>query len=215
MITLFNMKPNPVGRINNAALKTIHQAEVAESQRDSKSVLRYLHLVLIALFLLFFSFNAPADTLQDEPVLIQAAAEVADSNDQEKARQRELVAEAILHEKLKMKTDVRDLNNQKRAEGEILRFDVFLGAFLTALWAMISLFIATQFLGSKDGTKSNGKSGVTLFYVSASFVPLILLWVAISTGYTSWWLTLAISVLIYWLMGFVFKKMKISATGSI
>ena len=209
MAKLFNMKLNPVGRINNnAALKAIHYAMLADSQRDSKPVLRYLNLVFVAFFLLIFSFNAPADTLQDELVLIQAAAEVADSNDHEKARQRELVAEAILHEKLKMQTDVRDLNNQKRAEGEILGFDVFLGAFLTALWAMISFFIATQFSVEKDSKKNNGKSGVALFYVSASFVPLILFWVAISTGYVSWWLTLAISALIYWLLGLLFRKLK-------
>ena len=107
-----------------------------------------------------------------------------------------------------MQTDVRDLNNQKRAAGEIRGFDVFLGVFLTALWAMISFFIATQLSVAKDSKKNNGNSGVVLNYVSASFVPLILFWVEISTGYLSWWLTLAISALIYWLLGLLFRKLK-------
>jgi hypothetical protein len=183
MATLFNMKMNPGGQ-----------------------VLRHIRRVLIAFLLLFIPFNISADTVQDQPVSAQSAAESVDSNEQEKARQRELVAEAILHEKLKMQTDVRDLNNQKRAAGEIFGFDIFLGAFLTALWAMISLFIATQF----SGAEHNGKKGGAIFHVSASFVPVILLWVAISTGYASWWLTLAVSGLIYWLMGFVFKKIQSS-----
>jgi hypothetical protein len=181
MATLFNMKMNPGGQ-----------------------VLRHIYWVLIAFLVAFISFDTSADTAQDNPVSAQSAAESADSNEQEKARQRELVAEAILHEKLKMQTDVRDLKNQKRAVGEIFGFDIFLGAFLTALWAMISLFIATQF----SGAKNNGKNGVAIFHVSASFVPLILLWVAISTGYASWWLTLAVSGLVYWLIGLVFRKLK-------
>ena len=169
-------------------------------------VLRPILWILIASLLVFLSFNTSADTERDNPVTIQSATEASDPDEQEKARQRELIAESFLHEKLKMKTDVRDLDNQKRAAGEILGFDVFLGVFLTALWAMISLFIATQFSGVRN--KNNGKNGVTLFHVSASFVPLILLWVAISTGYASWWLTLVVSGLVYWLMGFLFRKLK-------
>ena len=181
------------------------------NNHPGRQALRLILWIFIAFIIVFPSFNTSADTERDNPVTFQAAAEAVGPDEQERARQRELIAESFLHEKLKMKTDVRDLNNEKRAAGEILGFDVFLGAFLTALWAMISLFIATQF----SGDKNNGKNGVTLFNVSAAFVPLILLWVAVSTGYVSWWLSLAVSVLIYWLMGFVFKKMKISATGSI
>jgi Flp pilus assembly protein TadB len=200
MTTLFNMNINLADRIGNAAL------------------IGFIHLIFIALLCVAFTFNASADTQQTKPVAIQSAVESDDLNEQEEARQRQLVAEAVMHEKLKMKTDVRDLSNQKRAAGEILGFDVFLGAFLTGLWAMISIFIAAQFSGAKsengnNGKNNNRKTDVMLFYVSASFMPLMLLWVAMSTGYASWWLTLAISGLIYWLMGFVFKKMKISATG--
>ncbi len=208
MTTLFNININLASRINDAALKTIHQAKLDGSQRDSKSVFRYIHLVFIALLVFCFSCSASADTLQDKPVTIQSATEVDDLNEEEKTRQRALIAEAVMHEKLKMKTDVRDFNNKKRAAGEILGFDVFLGAFLTGLWAMISMFIAAQFAGAKNGKNNNIKTDVTLFYVSASLLPLMLLWVAISTGYASWWLTLAISGLIYWLMGFVFGKLK-------
>jgi hypothetical protein len=134
-------------------------------------------------------------------------------NEQEKARQRQSIAEAVRNEKLKMKTDVRDLKNKKRAAGEILGFDIFLGAFLTGLWAMISMFIAAQFSGAKNDRRNNDKNNnrktdVILFYVSASFMPLMLLWVAVTTGYASWWLTLAVSGLIYWLLGLLFRKLK-------
>ncbi len=213
MTTLCNMNINLTDRINSAALKAIHQAVFDGSQCDSRPCFRYIHLIFIALLVFLFSFNAAADTLQDKPAAVQAATQVDDLNEQEKARQRQSIAEAVRNEKLKMKTDVRDLNNKKRAAGEILGFDIFLGAFLTGLWAMISIFIAAQFSGSKNDKSNNGKSSnrkvdVILFYVSASFMPLMLLWVAISTGYASWWLTLAISGLIYWLMGFVFGKLK-------
>ncbi len=171
-------------------------------------LLRLMDRALIACLFISVLINTSANAAQANPEMIQVETGASDPGEQEGARHREIIAEAFLHEKLKMKTDVRDLNNDKRAAGEILGFDVFLGTFLTALWAMISLFIATQFSGAKD----NGNKGVTLFYVSASFVPLILLWVAISSGYASWWLTLAVSGLVYWLMGFVFKKIKTTAS---
>lgn len=78
---------------------------------------------------------------------------------------------------------------------------------------MISIFIAAQFSGAKNDRgnnekNNNRKTDVILFYVSASFIPIMLLWVAISTGYASWWLTLAVSGLIYWLLGLLFGKLK-------
>ena len=213
MTTLFDMNINPADRSNNATWITICQAVFDGLQRYSKPSFHYVHLIFTALLVFSFSFSASADTLQEKPATIQPATEVDDLNEQEKARQRQSVAEAVRHEKLKMKTDVRDLNNKKRAAGEILGFDVFLGAFLTGLWAMISMFIAAQFSGSKSNKSNNEKGSnpekdVILFYILASFMPLMLLWVAISTGYTSWWLALAISGLIYWLLCFVFSKLK-------
>jgi hypothetical protein len=212
MTTLFNMKINLAKDtlINSVRPELV---EGLSSKSDFHYIFHYIHLVFIALLVFSLSFNAFADTLQDKPAAIQSATEVDDLNEQEKARQRQSIAEAVRNEKLKMKTDVRDLKNKKRAAGEILGFDIFLGAFLTGLWAMISMFIAAQFSGAKNDRRNNDKNNnrktdVILFYVSASFMPLMLLWVAVTTGYASWWLTLAVSGLIYWLLGLLFRKLK-------
>jgi hypothetical protein len=170
-------------------------------------------MVILGLLVVSHSYAASADTPPDKPAAMQSATVVDDLNEQDKARQRQAIAEAVLNEKLKMKTEVRDLKNKKRAAGEILGFDVFLGAFLTGLWAMISMFIAAQFSGAKNDRHHNEmarkrKTDQMLFYISGSFMPLMLLWVAVSTGYASWWLALAVSGLIYWLMGILFGKLK-------
>ena len=123
----------------------------------------------------------------------------------DQARKREAMEKAMLHEKLKMRTQTRDANNERRAAGEILGFDVLIGAFLTLLWSMISLFIATRF-APESKERGQTRSGLRLYYSVAALVPLLLLWVSISTGYLSWWLTLAVSLILYWLSGQIFRK---------
>lgn len=116
MTTMFTMNIKLTNRTDNAALKKIHQAVFDGSQRNSKPALCafcYNHLIVIALLVFSFSFNVSADTLQDKPASIQSVAGVDDFNEQDKARQRQSIAEAVRKEKLKMKTDVRDLNNKK------------------------------------------------------------------------------------------------------
>lgn len=125
----------------------------------------------------------------------------------EQAKQREAMEKAILHEKLKMGTQARDSKNEQRAAGRILGFDVFLGAFLTLLWSMISLFIATRF-SQESGENGRPRTGVRIYYSVAALVPLMLLWVSISTGHLSWWLTFAVSVVLYWLSGQIFRRIR-------
>jgi C4-dicarboxylate transporter len=82
------------------------------------------------------------------------------------------------------------------------------------LWAIISLFIAAQFLPEKVRLENKGsqikhnKIGARIFYASAALVPIMLLWVAIATGYVSWWLAFVISGLIYGSFSKVFQRIE-------
>jgi hypothetical protein len=124
----------------------------------------------------------------------------------ETEKRRELMEKAIHEEKIKMVTQSRDLANERRAAGEILGFDLFLGAFLSALWILISLFLFTRFDSSR--VEDAKRSGLSIFILSASLMPFMLIWVALSTGYLSWWLTFALSVLINGLFYAIFSRMR-------
>jgi hypothetical protein len=178
-------------------------------------IVKRLPLALIALFFVAspsLSFANPDSDNQSNPPAAAATPSSIFSPDEEsveQAKKREAMEEAILHEKLKMGTQARDSKNEQRAAGRILGFDVFLGAFLTLLWSMISFFIATR-LSPESGENGHTRAGVRIYYSVAALVPLMLLWVSISTGYLSWWLTFTVSAVLYWLPGQIFKKIKVA-----
>ena len=173
------------------------------NEKINRLVGKFNYSIMIALIGVLSPINshaAPQENAVAQPV---ATAESSGTNtvvDMEK--RRALMEKAIHEEKIRMRTDIRDSNNERREAGEILGFDVFLGGFLTALWSLISLFFATRFFSSgKDAARQEGKGGTKAFYVTASLMPLLLLWVAASTGQASWWLAFAVSASIYWLIG--------------
>lgn len=160
--------------------------------------------IMIALMTLLAPLNSHAltregdveNTVANTVVNPGTAAELSKSNAvADRETRRALMEKAIHEEKIRMRTDIRDSKNERREAGEILGFDLFLGGFLTALWSLISLFFATRFFpnGKDDGGHEEG-NGVKVFYACASLMPLLLLWVAMSTGHVSWWSAFAVSV---------------------
>ncbi len=168
----------------------------------NRAIVNYSYTLLIALITILSPTNTYASTADGDAAKSLATMEPSSTSEiVDKEKRRELMEKAIREEKLKMRTSASDSANKRRSAGEILGFDVFLGGFLTALWGTISLFFATRFFPSgKDAAKNDGNSGPKVFYAIAALMPLMLLWVAISTGYASWWLTFAVSVSIYWLL---------------
>ena len=176
-------------------------------------IIKRLPIALIALFVIaspsLSSANPDSDNSSNPPSAATTPNSIfsPDEESVEQAKKREAMEKAMLHEKLKMGTQARDSKNELRAAGQILGFDVFLGAFLTLLWSMISLFIATRF--SPESKKSgHTRTGLRIYYFVAALIPLLLLWVSISTGHLSWWLTFTVSVVLYWLPGQIFRKIK-------
>lgn len=161
------------------------------------------YTVMIVLLGHLSPINSHAATQEGEMANTVATAESSGTHavvDMEK--RRALMEKAIHEEKIRMRTDIRDSNNERRGAGEILGFDVFLGGFLTALWSLISLFFASRFFSKdQEAAEFEGRSGAKVFYASASLMPLLLLWVAISTGHVSWWVAFAMSASTYWLIG--------------
>jgi hypothetical protein len=168
--------------------------------------------IAIALLLVLFNTSVSASS----QLVVQEAAGAMSINTAEtgKEQRRALMEKAILDEKYKMNTETRDQENRLREQGRIFGFDLVLGAFLTMLWAIISLFIAAQFLPEKVRLENKGsqikhnKIGARIFYASAALVPIMLLWVAIATGYVSWWLAFVISGLIYGSFSKVFQRIE-------
>lgn len=177
-----------------------------------RNVLLQGMLFVMIVFITTFNDSAlAAQSIIPQPQASDAITQ--DSAEMDKEQRRALMEKAILEEKYKMNTEARDNENKQRANGKIFGFDLALGSFLTMLWAIISLFIAAQFFPDKGSLetkpkKSNNKISARIFYGSAALVPLMLLWVSIATGYVSWWLTFALSSLIYWFMSWIFKRIE-------
>lgn len=173
-----------------------------------------LQAFTMAIALLLALFNT--SVLASGQLGVQEAADAMSINtpESEKEQRRALMEKAILDEKYKMNTESRDRDNRQREQGRIFGFDLVLGAFLTMLWAIISLFIAAQFLPEKERPENKGsqikhnKIGARIFYASAALVPMMLLWVSIVTGYVSWWLAFVISGLIYGSFSKIFQQIE-------
>jgi predicted PurR-regulated permease PerM len=170
-----------------------------------------LQAFAMAIALLLALFNT--SVLASSQLLVQEStgALSANSAEAENEQRRALMEKAILAEKYKINTEARDRENRQREQGRVFGFDLVLGAFLTMLWAIISLFIAAQFLPEKQRLENkanqikHNKIGARIFYASAALVPIMLLWVSIATGYVSWWLAFVISGLIYGSFSRVFQ----------
>jgi hypothetical protein len=178
-------------------------------------------LSALTIFILTYTISASANPSPTQPNLPATTENAVQINNEQR---RALMEKAILAEKYKINTQARDIDNKQRANGKIFSFDLVLGAFLTLLWAVISLFIAAQFFPDKESLqtkkhtqnhrqnhKQNNKFSTKVFHGSAALVPLMLLWVSIYTGYVSWWLTFALSGLIYWSMSWIFKRIEKSS----
>ena len=173
------------------------------NEKINRLVGKFNYSIMIALIAVLSPTHSHAITQESAIAQPVATAESSGTNavvDMEK--RRALMEKAIHEEKIRMRTDIRDSKNERREAGEILGFDVFLGGFLTALWSLISLFFATRFFPSgKDVARQEEKGGTKAFYAAASLMPLLVLWVAVTTGYASWWLAFAVSASVYWLIG--------------
>lgn len=169
------------------------------------------HPVLFILFLLStlaFSGNSAANPAVAENEAASSGIYQVDS-DAEKARKRQLMEKAIHEEKIKRDTKSIDDNNARRAAGEILGMDIFLAAFLSAFWMLVSFFIASRFFSAEpDSSGTRQSTGFKVFHGVAVLIPILFLWVAVTNGFASWWLAFSISLVIYLASGWVLKRVK-------
>lgn len=167
--------------------------------------------VLVLLFLMVsfvFSGNSAANSTAAENEAVSSGIYQVDS-DTEKARKRQLMEKAIHEEKIKRDTTSIDDNNARRAAGEILGMDIFLAAFLSAFWMLVSFFIASRFFSAEpDSSGSQQSTGFKVFHGVAVLIPILFLWVAVTNGFASWWLAFSIALVIYLASGWVLKRVK-------
>lgn len=175
---------------------------------QSNSLFNPALVLLFFLIAIAFSSGVLADSTASENASESTGIYQVDS-DAEKARKRQLMEKAIHEEKIKRDTKSIDDNNARRAAGEILGMDIFLAAFLSAFWMLVSFFIASRFFSAEpDSSGARHSTGFKVFHGVAVLIPILFLWVAVTNGFASWWLAFSIALVIYLVSGWVLKRVK-------